>query len=516
MIQHLKLGPRLILAFLVPIVFLVGNGVAGLHGVHAVRAGLTTVYDDRVVPLRQLKVIADMYAVNVIDAANKAHGGQFTAEQALAAVREAKVSIEREWKAYMATTLTDREARLAEEARALFGPADRDIARLEAALAGMSGGVAGQLPQFDGPLYASVDPISAKIGELIDLQLMVAAQVNEEAAMVYARTLAVVGGLAVAAVVLCVLAGLTVARSVTKPIGQAVGVARAISEGDLTARFHSAGSDEVAELLRALQQMNDSLVRIVGSVRSGAQEVATGSVQIASASTDLSQRTEEQASSLQQTAASMEQLTAAVKQNAGTAREASRLADDARQAARKGGEVVSEVVDTMRDIESSSRRIAEIIGVIDDIAFQTNILALNAAVEAARAGMQGRGFAVVAAEVRVLAQRSAAAAKDIKDLIGASVRRVDAGARLVGEAGASVGEIVTLVQRVADLIERITTSSLEQSAGIGQVSQALTELDRVTQANAAMVEESAAAADGLRAQAASLVREVDAFRLARA
>ena len=211
----------------------------------------------------------------------------------------------------------------------------------------------------------------------------------------------------------------------------------------------------------------------------------------------------------------MEQLTAAMKTNAQTAREASQLADGARQAAARGGEVVSQVVTTMQEIETSSRKIAEIIGVIDNIAFRTNILALNAAVEAARAGEQGRGFAVVASEVRMLAQRSATAAKDIKDLIGASVQRVEVGSRLVGDAGSTVGEVVALAQRVAALIERISSSSLEQSAGIGQIGQALGELDRVTQSNAAMVEQSAAAAEGLKDQAARLVKEVDAFRLER-
>lgn len=515
MFQNLKLGPRLILAFLIPVAFLIGNGLTALHGLQSIRHGLKTVYEDRVVPLRQLKVIADMYAVNVIDAVNKANGGTMTAEQALGAVREASSAIEREWKAYLATTLTERESQLAAEARALFGPANAEIARLEAALARLSGGVAGQLSDFDGPLYASVDPISTKIGELIELQLRVASEVNAEAAGVYARTVWLVGGLACLAVVLCVVAGIVIARSVTRPIGQAVRVARAIAGGDLSSRIDSAGADEVAQLLKALRQMNDSLARIVGSVRGGAQEVAGGSVQIASASTDLSQRTEEQAASLQQTAASMEQLTAAMKTNAQTAREASQLADGARQAAARGGEVVSQVVTTMQEIEASSRKIAEIIGVIDNIAFRTNILALNAAVEAARAGEQGRGFAVVASEVRMLAQRSATAAKDIKDLIGASVQRVEVGSRLVGDAGSTVGEVVALAQRVAALIERISSSSLEQSAGIGQIGQALGELDRVTQSNAAMVEQSAAAAEGLKDQAARLVKEVGAFRLER-
>jgi len=513
-LQRFKIGPRLALAFLIPIVLLVINGLIGVQSLNSVHQGLTTVYNDRVVPLKQLKVIADAYAVNVIDAVNKAHTGIFTAEEALKAVQDADASIKKEWAAYMATTLTKEEEKLAQEAVKLFEPANRHIDKLETALKALSGKVPGQLAAFNGPLYDTIDPISGKITELIELQLRVAAEVHQASEDTFARALWLTVALIVAAVVACVVIGLFISRSITGPIGRAAQVAKTIADGDLTARFDAVGHDEAAELLRALRVMNDNLARIVGEVRVSAETVSTGALQISEGSLDLSQRTEEQAANLEETAASMEQLTAAVQQNADTARQASQLAGGARQSAALGGEKVSQVVTTMQDIAASSRKIADIIGVIDGIAFQTNILALNAAVEAARAGEQGRGFAVVASEVRTLAQRSAAAAKEIKDLISASVQRVEAGSKLVDEAGESVGGIVNQVQRVADLINEITTASTEQASGIGQVGEAVQQLDQVTQQNAALVEESSAAAASLRDQAAKLVAEVGVFRLA--
>ncbi len=304
-----------------------------------------------------------------------------------------------------------------------------------------------------------------------------------------------------------------VTRSITVPLGRAVEVAETVAKGDLSSRIDASSKDEIGQLLAALGRMNDSLVGIVGQVRNASDSIATGSAQIATGNADLSQRTEEQASNLQQTAASMEQLTATVKNNADTARQATQLASSAALVAAQGGEVVGQVVSTMQGISDSSRRIADIIGVIDGIAFQTNILALNAAVEAARAGEQGRGFAVVAAEVRSLAQRSAQAAREIKSLIGESVGKVEAGSRLVDDAGRTMGDIVSQVKRVSDLIGEISSASGEQTSGIGQINDAVTQLDHMTQQNAALVEESAAAAESLKHQAASLAQTVAVFKL---
>jgi methyl-accepting chemotaxis protein len=308
------------------------------------------------------------------------------------------------------------------------------------------------------------------------------------------------------------LAGWWIARSITRPLAQAVGVAEAVAAGQLNVNVTSRGRDECAQLLDALQRMSQNLVRIVGEVRHASDSIATGSSQIASGNADLSQRTEEQAANLQQTAASMEQLTATVNTNADSARQAATLAEAASQVALRGGQVVGEVVHTMEDISASSRRIGDIIGTIDGIAFQTNILALNAAVEAARAGEQGRGFAVVASEVRSLAQRSAEAAREIKSLIGSSVEKVEAGTRLVGDAGRTMDDIVTQVQRVTSLVREISHASAEQSSGISQVGNSVAQLDQVTQQNAALVEESAAASDSLKHQAARLAQTVAVFR----
>jgi methyl-accepting chemotaxis protein len=301
--------------------------------------------------------------------------------------------------------------------------------------------------------------------------------------------------------------------AIVKPIRVAARIATKVAAGDLTVQVRTGGSDEAAQLMQALADMTNNLRGILGHVVQGAHAVADTSGRILQGSLDLSQRTEEQATTLEQTASSMEQLTTTVAQNAEHARQASQLALDASGVARRGGQAVDQVVRTMDEISDASRKITEIIGVIDGIAFQTNILALNAAVEAARAGEQGRGFAVVASEVRSLAQRSAEAAKEIKALIGTSVEKVESGSRLVADAGQTMGEIVASVKRVSDMIGEISSAAGEQSQGIGQVNTAVAQLDQATQQNAALVEQSAAAAESLKAQARQLADTVQRFRL---
>jgi methyl-accepting chemotaxis protein len=317
-----------------------------------------------------------------------------------------------------------------------------------------------------------------------------------------------------AALLACVAAtglAISITRSITRPVNQAVLIAQTVASGDLTHHIEVSGRDEISELLTALKAMNASLAGIVGQVRAGTETISTASRQIATGNQDLSSRTEEQASSLEETASSMEELTSTVKQSADNARQANTLANSASEVALRGGTVVSQVVQTMGSINESSKKIVDIIGVIDGIAFQTNILALNAAVEAARAGEQGRGFAVVASEVRTLAQRSASAAKEIKELIDDSVTKVDAGARLVDQAGVTMVEIVDSVKRVTDIMAEISLASEEQNAGIEQINQAITQMDQVTQQNAALVEEAAAAAESMQEQAVHLAQVVDAF-----
>jgi len=305
-----------------------------------------------------------------------------------------------------------------------------------------------------------------------------------------------------------------ISRSITVPLRSAVDIASTVANGDLTTHFAAeTKKDEIGDLMTALKTMNDSLRNVVSQVQVGTSTIATASNEIAAGNMDLSQRTEEQASSLEETASSMEELTSTVRQNAENAKQANQLAQAASDVAERGGTIVSQVVDTMGNINTSSRKIVDIIGVIDGIAFQTNILALNAAVEAARAGEQGRGFAVVASEVRNLAQRSAGAAKEIKELIGNSVEQVDIGAKLVQQAGSTMDDVVASVRRVTDIMGEITSASSEQSIGIDQVNTAITQMDHVTQQNAALVEQAAAAAASMQEQAARLSDVAASFKL---
>ncbi len=317
----------------------------------------------------------------------------------------------------------------------------------------------------------------------------------------------------VAALAIGAVLALLISRSITRPLAQAVRAARNMSGGDMTHALQAPGSDEIAELLQSLEAMRQNLSRVVAQVRQGSEGVETASAEIAQGNHDLSARTEQQASALEQTAASMEELSAQVKHNADNARQANQLAANASKVAARGGAVVGRVVDTMKEINTSSRKISDIIAVIDGIAFQTNILALNAAVEAARAGDQGRGFAVVASEVRSLAGRSAEAAKEIKQLINASVERVGQGTALVDEAGSTMSEVVASIQRVTDMMGDISVASNEQALGVAQVGEAVTQMDHATQQNAALVEQIAAAASSLKAQAGELVATVAVFKL---
>jgi methyl-accepting chemotaxis protein len=418
------------------------------------------------------------------------------------------------WKAYASTVTSDAERAHAD---AIQAAQERYYAAVQADFDGVlasTGNREAVVASYEGESKTAFDALLTAIRADVEFQTNGGDSAYAESQDTYSSARWAVLGLLAAAVCVGAALAFAISRSIIRPLSRALAIAETVAAGDLTSDVQSSDADETGQLLRALGRMNASLVTIVSSVRNSSDSIATGSSQIAVGNADLSQRTEEQASNLQQTAASMEELTVTVRQNADAARAATQLASSASSAAAQGGRVVGQVVTTMEEISQSSRKIVDIIGVIDGIAFQTNILALNAAVEAARAGEQGRGFAVVAAEVRTLAQRSAEAAKEIKGLIGASVEKVESGTKLVDEAGKSMADIVTEVSRVNDLISEIGAASVEQSTGIVQVGDAMQQLDQVTQQNAALVEESAAAAESLRAQAARLAEMVAVFRIA--
>jgi methyl-accepting chemotaxis protein len=378
-------------------------------------------------------------------------------------------------------------------------------------------GLANKSDEATRVLLQDIRPLQQKwvasLAELIEQEDKLSKAAARDAEEAYATARAQMIGFGALAVLLGIACAWLITRSITRPLKQAVRIAQTVAAGDLTSKVELDGRDETATLLKVLADMNQSLMHIVAEVRNGADTIASASSQIASGNLDLSSRTEQQAGSLEETAASMEEMTSTVKQNADSALQANQLAVNAADVALKGGAVVSQVVDTMGAINESARKIVDIIGVIDGIAFQTNILALNAAVEAARAGEQGRGFAVVAAEVRNLAQRSAAAAREIKTLIGDSVEKVGVGARLVDQAGTTMDEVVASVKRVSDIMGEISSASQEQTSGIHQINQAIAQMDEVTQQNASLVEEAAAAAESLQDRAAALKEAVSVFKL---
>ena len=515
--NNLKVSARLMMLIGILSALLIAVGAVGVYGMGQSNDALKTVYEDRTVPATQLGEIKSLQLKNrlAINIALVTPTPQNFIERA-AQVEANVVAISKLLDAIAATKMTTEEAKLVK----VFVEDRSKLMQegLAPALAAMRANDATEVQRINAE---KVRPLSVEteksVNALVQLQVDEAKREFTAASASYATTrgisiAAIAGGLLFAG-----LFGLVLVRSITRQLGgepgEAVELARSVTAGDLSSRIDIQQGDTTS-LMAQLNAMQASLAQVVGSVRSNAEGVATASAQIAQGNNDLSSRTEEQASALEQTAASMEQLSATVKQNADNAKQANQLALSASTVAVKGGEVVGQVVDTMKGINESSKKIADIISVIDGIAFQTNILALNAAVEAARAGEQGRGFAVVASEVRSLAGRSADAAKEIKGLITASVERVEQGTVLVNQAGVTMTEVVSSIRRVTDIMGEISAASTEQSAGVAQVGEAVGQMDQATQQNAALVEESAAAAESLKTQALQLVQAVAVFRLA--
>ncbi|MHB1052938.1 MAG: methyl-accepting chemotaxis protein [Thiobacillus sp.] len=519
MFKNLSIKSRLIFVIGFLCVLLLGIGILGLSSLKATNDSLKSVYEDRVVALGQLERISALVNKNQI-IVGEAVSGQLSAfpedvavvDKLVVELKSGIAEIDTIWKVYLATVLTAEEETLAkafDASRKKYGGSG--LMPAVAALSGHDFQQAGEILQ--GAMKETYPPMRSAAEALIKLQLDVAKSEFNASATRYAIARNISIAVILFGVLLAGVIGSLLVRAISRPLCRAVRFAEGVAAGDLTQNIEVSANDETGQLMQAMKDMNASLVNIVGQVRTGTETIALASREIASGNADLSARTESQASSLEETASSMEELTSTVKQNAENARQANQLVASTADVAVKGGQVVGQVVDTMASIKDSSRKIADIIGVIDGIAFQTNILALNAAVEAARAGEQGRGFAVVASEVRNLAQRSAGAAKEIKALIEDSVGKVDAGGKLVDEAGKTMDEIVSSVKRVTDIMSEIAAASQEQSAGIEQVNQAITQMDDVTQQNAALVEEAAAAAESLQDQAAQLAQAVSVFKL---
>lgn len=508
----LKIGVRLSIGFGILIIMMLGMGAVGL-----LRFAEVNAVNSRIIEKDWVKA----EAANIINATTRANARntmELLISQDAAQTDKIKQSIERNKQIISTALETLKQLIYLPDGKALLATlAERRIKYVasfsKVAKQVEAGDKDAAILTMNRETLPALDALQEPIVAITNLQKEIVVRSSAEVkhridtAMILLIVLSVVG----------LFAGVCFAwfitRSITKPLNEAVHIAKTVAAGDLSSKAHAYSKDECGQLLQSMQDMNDSLIDIVQQVRSGAMTMAVSTHEIADGNMELSSRTEEQASALEQTAASMEELASTVKQNFESGKHANQLAESAAQVAAKGGAVVGEVVLTMEAINTSSKKIADIIGVIDGIAFQTNILALNAAVEAARAGEQGRGFAVVASEVRSLAGRSAAAAKEIKTLISTSVGNVSDGCRLVEQAGSTMDEIVVHVRRVADLMGEITTASKDQTMGIEQVNQAVGQMDTVTQQNAALVEEAAAAAQSLDHQAATLVQVVSVFKL---
>ncbi len=515
--NNLKIGVRLGIGFGALLVFLVIATLLGLSRMAQIESRLTSITDENNVESQ----LAIAMRVTVYERAMAIRNIALLSKDEEMRVEADRVKKEEQKYKEVQKKLADMFAAIAsttpDEKAMMQKIAEAESVTLPAMNKAIALGLVNKNDEATDVLMKEVRPLQQKwldsMGELIAFETKLNHEAAAEAGRAYENARMLLIGMSVLAVAIGALLAWKITRSITGPISNAVKIAQTVASGDLTSRIEVTSSDETGQLMQALKDMNASLVNIVGQVRIGTDTIATASSQIAAGNMDLSSRTEQQASSLEETASSMEELTSTVKQNADNARQANQLAITASTIAVKGGAVVAEVVGTMGSINDSAKKIVDIISVIDGIAFQTNILALNAAVEAARAGEQGRGFAVVATEVRSLAQRSAAAAKEIKILISDSVDKVDAGSKLVAQAGSTMDEVVESVKRVTDIMAEISAASNEQSAGIEQVNQAVSQMDQVTQQNAALVEEAAAAAGSLQDQSSHLANVVGVFKL---
>ena len=479
-ISNMAIKTQLVILISILSILLICISSIGLFGINQSNSGLKSVYEDRTVPAVQLGKINDFWQAIRLNAVLAANLNDIEiAKVRTKDTEEKKSEIKKLWSAYMQTESTPEERALIETYQQL------EKTYVESAAVTFTNASNGNFEAARANAINDAGPkfqrLRTTVFDLIDLQGKVASTEYTNAQDNFDTIFLMISSAAVIGLILAVVIGIMIIRAIVGSLNKAVTIANTVASGDLTSHIEVKSTNETGRLMQALKQMNDNLVELVGKVSTGSHSIALATDEISGGNVHLSERTEQQASNLEETAASMEELTSTVKQNADNAQQANQLASGASEVAVKGGTVVGRVVQTMSEINDSSRKIVDIISVIDGIAFQTNILALNAAVEAARAGEQGRGFAVVATEVRTLAQRSAAAAKEIKELINDSVNKVDNGSKLVDEAGATMDEIVNAVRQVTDIMSEISAASQEQSTGIEQINIAITQMDNMTQ-----------------------------------
>ena len=486
-------------------------GIAAILGMGSSVDALNRMYLERVVPLQSLKTVADDYAVLVVDTSHKVRNDNISWDEGLANLDMAEARIKRIWEDYLQHDLDEREAALVTAIRPLIRRADGEIAALRKIFTDRD---AEALTAFTvEALYPAIDPVSEGFSNLVAVQLEISEEIFSDAALAYSRTRTLFLVMLALAIAGLLITASRLVAGISRPLNEAVQHCDRLAGGDLSSRVDRVSHDEFGALVTALNEMTDRLKAIVGEVSTAAVTINGSSREIAEGNLHLSQRTEQQAANLEETASNMEEMTVTVRQTAENAKYANQLASGARDEAQQGATIVADAKHAMNEINQSSQKIADITSVVDEIAFQTNLLALNAAVEAARAGDAGRGFAVVAAEVRVLAQRSAEAAKQIKALIEDSVSKVTEGSRLVGDSEQTLAGIVDSITQVSTIVSEISSSSEEQSDGISQVNQAVTQMDQSTQQNAALVEEAAAGAKSLEEQAVALEHLMAFFQL---
>jgi methyl-accepting chemotaxis protein len=513
MIRNLKIGQRLGFAFAMLLALLVLITFIGITGISKTFGSVQNMYTASVVPLgaiSKVEYFALRNRILVMDMIMNSTPENIS-DRNKELIRNSE-ALDKDWKEYKDNQLPPEAQSIIKEFEPAYAAFENQllIAARDSLLANKKEEATTIFIERSRTLGP---PVFKMIANLKDLQIKSAKGQFDAASAVNSSVKTFTLVVALLSILLGLFLAWLITRSITRPMNAAVKISQTVTSGDLTSYIEVNSKDETGMLLNALNEMNENLQNIVGNVRSGTDAISTSISQIASGNLDLSARTESQASSLEETAAAMEELTSTVKQNADNARQANQLAVSASEVAIKGGKVVGEVVHTMGSINASSKQIVNIIAVIDGIAFQTNILALNAAVEAARAGEQGRGFAVVASEVRNLAQRSASAAKEIKQLIDDSVNKVSNGSRLVDQAGLTMQEIVGSIKQVADIMREISSASNEQTQGIDQIHQTITDLDNATQQNAALVEQAAAATGSLQDQATNLANLVSVFKI---